>query len=546
MAMNFGDMFDNAGEVLDPEFALLHEEGVDGLIRTISVAEFKRWTNNLARALLERGCEPGDKVAIYMRNRSEYIIATAAATKARLTHVNVNYRYKADELRYILENSDARCVVFDAEFEQTLDAVRGDLGQRPMFVAVTDGDTSVDWAASFQSLCSDGDGSPLDIKRSPEDQIFMYTGGTTGLPKGVVWEQGALWDMIGKHVLTPMEPAPQSPGDIDIPKEGAPHKNIIILPLMHGAGLYSAISAIGYGEAIVLMRTRRYDPELTLANIEKYRVSLITIAGDALAKPLVDTLESNPGKYDLSSLKGIRSSAMVLSPGNKEKLLKHCPNLMIVDAVGSSESTASAMNICNANTNFAAGEGALMQLTPDAKVFDENWQEVEPIAGNIGFLAVSGATPLGYYNDSEKTAQTMTEVNGVRYSRPGDFVEFQEGGMIKFLGRGNVCINTGGEKVYPEELEIAIKSHTGVADCLIVGVPDARLGEAITAVIELKEGAASEVEDYRSHVRAQLADYKVPKHVVFTPKVFRSDAGKADYTMTREFALAELGGSIKE
>lgn len=544
MAMNLGDLFDHVDNEVNADFTLIYEEGVDGLIRTLSVAEFARSTNNLARQLLDRGCEPGDKVAIYMRNRAEYLVATVAALKARLTHVNINYRYKADELRYILENSDARCVLFDAEFAETLDGVRESLKTNPIFIEVADTGNASGWALPFQALTDSGDGGALSVERSPEDEFFIYTGGTTGLPKGVVWAQASLWNMIGRHPMTPTEPAPQSPAEIELPKDGAKHRNLLILPFMHGAGVYSAISAMGYGEAVVLMRTNRYEPELVLANIEKHGISLITIAGDAFAKPLVDVLDANPGKYDLSSLMGIRSSAMVFSPANKQKLLKHCPDLVIFDIVGSSESSAAAINVCNKLTDFDAGEGGIMQLTPEARVFDDDWREVEPEAGSTGFLAVAGPTPRGYYRDNEKTAQTMTEIDGVRYSRAGDWVEFQSDGRIKFLGRGNVCINTGGEKVYPEEVEVALKSHPGVEDCLIVGIADEQLGEAITAVVKAADSASRDEEVYRAHVRTQLAGYKTPRHVVFAPEIVRSAAGKPDYKYTREFAAAALGRPV--
>jgi acyl-CoA synthetase (AMP-forming)/AMP-acid ligase II len=540
MAINFGGMFDNVDRVVDPDFTLVYEEGLDGLLRSLTVSQFKQQTNNMARSLLTMGCEPGDKVAIYMRNRLEYLVATVALAKARLVHVNVNYRYKAGELAYLLDNSDSRCVIFESEFADTLSAIRAQLSSAAYFVEVTDDNLEQSWSHSFDESVQSGSGEPLDIERSSSDQFFMYTGGTTGMPKGVMWEQGVLWNMIGPNPLTPFSPAPQTLTELNVPPQGGKNKTLTLLPFMHGSGVWSSLASIGYGDPVVVMRSKRFDPALTLATIDKYGIANATIAGDAFAKPLVDELEANPGKYELATLRGLRSSAMLFSSRNKALFLKHCPGLTVIDIVGSSESSASAASIATRESDLSQSRGLPMHLTPAATVFDENWNTVEAKAGNTGFLAVSGAIPIGYYKDEEKTAQTMTVVDGVRYSRPGDWVEFQEDGSVIFLGRGNVSINTGGEKVFPEEIEITLRAHPDVADCLIVGVPDDRFGQAITAVIRLGPNAEQDEEVFKAHVRQELADYKVPKHVLFVPEIFRSAAGKADYKMTTDYAVRTL------
>jgi fatty-acyl-CoA synthase len=262
-----------------------------------------------------------------MRNRLEYLVATVALAKARLVHVNVNYRYKAGELVYLLDNSDSRCVIFESEFAGTLDATLGQLDSTGYFIEVSDDNRTHEWSHSFREFAQSGDGEPLDIERSSSDQFFMYTGGTTGMPKGVMWEQGALWNMIGPNPLTPFSPAPQTLTELNVPSEGGKNKTLVILPFMHGSGVWTSLASIGYGDPVVMMRSKRFDPALTLTTIDKYGIANVTIAGDAFAKPLIDELEANPGNYQLATLKGLRSSAMLFSSRNKALFLKHAPGL---------------------------------------------------------------------------------------------------------------------------------------------------------------------------------------------------------------------------
>jgi 3-oxocholest-4-en-26-oate---CoA ligase len=540
MAMNFGDLYDYVDEKLNPETVVLIEEDAEGTGRVFTAGQIRASSNNLARQLIAMGANPGDKVAIYSKNRAEYIQTLIAVFKARLVHVNVNFRYGPQELNYLLDNSDARFVVFESVYAHNLDAIRNELSLVQHFIEICDeGKPSADWAVPFHELSETGSGKKLQIERSPEDLIFLYTGGTTGMPKAAMWEQYALWNMIGVNQDNRLMPSPQFPEEVTIKPDGGGTNALLVMPLMHGGGLYTVINALGYGNTCVLMRTPSFDADIAINCIDKHDIGAITIAGDAFAHPIINAMEAAQGKCSLASLKGIVSSAMIFSPHNKKALLKHCPELMIVDNMASSESSTSAQALINKDTQLE--EGAVkMQLTPNAKVFTEDLREVEPGSGVPGFLAISGNLPLGYYKDEKKTAETFITVGGLRYSIPGDWVELHADGSLTFLGRGNVCINSAGEKIYPDEVEATLKSHDLVEDCLVVGIPDERWGQAVTAVVQLAGGAQVKADNLREHVRQFLAGYKVPKHVLYVDKLFRGPNGKADYQATKELAEQEI------
>ena len=545
MNVNLGDLFDHVDSSLDEDVTCIVEEGVNGTIRTFKSAELKFRSNNLARKLISMGAEPGDKVAFLSKNRAEYLIGFSAVVKARMTHVNINYRYGETELQYLFENSDARFVFFESDYSEQLNGIRRDLPLCEHFIEICeDNERPVNWAHSFEALSKEGDGEPLEITRDPKDLFFMYTGGTTGMPKGVMWEQCVLWNMIGRNFLAPAAEVPNKPEEIDVSSSGGGLNNLIVLPFMHGAGLYTAINALGYGNTCVLPRSKGFDPDLALRCIDKHQVMVLTISGDAFAKPIVDALDANRDSYALQSLHVINSTAMIFSPHHKKAILNHLPEIMIMDNVGSSESSGSAMAVVTKDSELDSS-AVVLKLTPGAKVFNENLEEVEPGSGEKGFLAIGGNVPLGYYKDEKKTAETFITVDGIRYSRPGDWVEPLADGSVKFLGRGNMCINSGGEKIFPEEVEAALKSHDAVNDCVIVGVPDSRFGQAVTAVVELVGNTSVEDEQLREYVRAHLSGYKVPRHIVYTDKVYRAPNGKADYPGTKAFAVQEVTNAAK-
>ncbi|WP_279244879.1 AMP-binding protein [Candidatus Litorirhabdus singularis] len=538
--MNFGDLYDYVDEQLSPDTVVLIEEDEEGTGRVFTSGQMRDSSNNLARQLIAMGGEPGDKVAIYSKNRAEYIQALIAVFKARLVHVNVNFRYGPQELQYLLENSDARFVVFESDYADNVNAIRPQLPLVKQFIEICDEDKpAFDWAASFNELSETGSGEKLQIERSPEDQIFLYTGGTTGMPKAAMWEQYNLWNMIGVNQKNPEMPSPQLPEELALRPEGGGANALVIMPLMHGAGLYTVINALGYGNTCVLLRTRSFDAGVALRCIEKHGIAAITIAGDAFAQPIIKAMDVAQGAFSLASLRFVISSAMIFSPHNKKALLKHCPEITIVDNMASSESSTSAY--ARSNSDSSLEDGAVkMQLAPNAKVFTKDLKEVQAGSGETGFLAISGTLPLGYYKDEQKTAETFITVDGLRYSIPGDWVELHADSSLTFLGRGNVCINSAGEKIYPDEIEATLKSHDLVDDCLVVGVPDERWGQAVTAVVQLAADRQVEADTLREHVRQFVAGYKVPKHVLYVDKVFRGANGKADYQATKALAEKEL------
>jgi acyl-CoA synthetase (AMP-forming)/AMP-acid ligase II len=536
--MNLGDLYDYVDSQLAPDVVRIVEETTEGTQRTVTAAELKTASNNLARNLIELGAKPGDKVAFFARNSADYLIGLVAVFKARLVHVNINYRYAAEELRYVLDNSDAKVVMFGSDYGEALRTVVADLPQCECCIEI--GEAPVhDWAQSLKTLCEQGEGEPLDIQRAPDDLFFMYTGGTTGMPKGVMWEQYQLWNMMGRNFLDPSAAVPISPQEITIDENGGALNNMVVLPFMHGSGVYTAINSLGYGNTCILPISDGFDADLALSCVDKHGILVLTISGDAFARPLIDTLNDHPGKYSLQSLKVINSSAMIFSPHNKKAMLERIPELIIFDNLGSSESPAGAMAMFGKDSDLDTS-AVVLQLTPNAKVFTEDFREVTPGSGEKGFVATTGALPLGYYKDEKKTAETFVTIDGVRYSRPGDWVELLDDGSIKFLGRGSVCINSGGEKIYPDEVESVIKSHEAVADCVVVGVADERFGQAVTAVVQLVTEGAAGGEQLQEHVRSRLSGYKVPRHVLFVEEVYRSPNGKVDYPATKALAEAAL------
>ena len=504
--------------------------------------EFNLRTNSLARGLIELGGEPGAKVGFYMRNMPEYTELLAACFRGRFVHVNVNYRYQTTELHYIFDNSDSEFVVYDPEFADRIALLRDQLPGVKAWIEVNgDAPLKNDFAVPYESLVT-GDGSNLDIKRSPEDMLFIYTGGTTGMPKGVMWQ---MHDLRQAHLDagSVMGPVPTTiEEDIEFVKEaieaGLP-RSIPACPLMHGTGLFAAIGAVVGGGAIVTLPTMdHFDPTELWETVDKHKATGMAIVGDAFAKPMLQVLNDEPGKYDLSSLATITSSGTMWSRDVKLDLLEHIPDATLSDSFGSSEAVGFGYSL---TTSEGTTETATFSVTDFCKVFSEDDREIAPGSGERGFIARAGSIPVGYYKDEKKSAETFKTIDGVRYSIPGDWCLVEADGTLTLLGRGSVCINTAGEKVFPEEIEEVLKEHPSVTDALVVGVPDDKWGNAVTGVVQLNAGANVGEAELRGHVRDRLAGYKVPKHVLFRPNLNRAPNGKADYKATTQFAVDSLG-----
>lgn len=534
MPWNFGDILDAISPVL-PQDALAHVHGE----RRITWGETTKRSNNLARALIERGAKPGDKVAFYMRNRPEYTELLAACYKARLTHVNVNYRYKPDEVFYIFDNSDAQTVVYGSEFRETIEEIRPRLTKVETFVEVNDGGDIASFAERYEDLATAGGGETLDIKRSPDDMLFIYTGGTTGMPKGVMWTHNDLRE-VQLSALRRLGPVPETLDALiaSIKEAGPAGPMIPACPLMHGTGLLTANGNMLSGGCVVTLDAVSLDPHELWAAVGRNKVQQVAIVGDAFAKPMLRALEEVPGKYDLSSIVTIISSGVMWSTEVKRGLLQHMPNAIMTDSFGASEAVGLGSSLMTKDGEIAT---AKFQIGERCKVFDENDEPVVPGSGKPGFIALGAPIPVGYYKDPEKSAKTFKTVRGERYSIPGDWCLVEPDGTLTLLGRGSVCINTAGEKVYPEEVEEVLKTHPAIEDALVVGLPDEKWGQAVTGVVKLNNGASFDEEALRAHVRDKLAGYKTPKRIVVGTIPFRAPNGKADYKGVTEFAKQALG-----
>lgn len=530
-AWNFGDILDGLATVLPPDApAYIHGA------RVITHGEAARRSNNLARSLIERGLKPGAKAAFYMHNRPEYCEFLAACFKARLTHVNVNYRYTADEVLYILDNSDAEAVVFSAEFGEVIRQIRPRLTKMRIFIETGTGSPDFE---SFDALCAAGDGRPLKIARSPQDQFFIYTGGTTGMPKGVMWTHDDM-RQITLAAARLLGPVPETLDELVAATRtiGPAQPSLIAPPLMHGTGLLTAMAAMMSGGAVITLENKHFDPVETLRAIHRHRPAFMTIVGDPFARPLLEVLNAEPGQYDVSSIQRMTSSGVMWSLEVKRGLLRHMPNAVLADGFSSSEALGLGSSLMT-----AAGEigTAKFALGPRARVFDENDKPVLPGEKRRGLVAVGPPNPLGYYKDPEKTARTFRVIDGVRYSIPGDWCQVEDDGSLTLLGRGNACINTAGEKVFPEEVEEALKTHPDVEDALVIGLPDAKWGQSVTGVVRLQPGRTLDEARLAAHVRTRLAAYKAPKRIVATAASLRAPNGKADYATALAQAKTQLG-----
>ncbi|UBS34316.1 acyl-CoA synthetase [Altererythrobacter sp. N1] len=532
---NLGDILD-AIEPAVPEDApaLIHGD------RIISWPEMSKRSNNLARNLRAQGAGDGAKIAFYMRNRSEYGELMAACFKGRLTHVNINYRYRPEEVFYIFDDSDSEVIVYSSEFRDCILELKERLTKVHTFVEIGDASQIASFALPYEKLV-EGNGAPLDIERSPDDLLFIYTGGTTGMPKGVMWRH----DDMRKAQLDAQKllgPVPQTMEEmVALVKQGELARiTLPACPLMHGTGFITAIGTLMSGGAIVTLSDPSFDAEELWDAVDQHKVQSIAIVGDAFAKPMLQALDAHPKRWDTSSLISIISSGVMWSKQVKAGLCKHIPQVILMDSFGASEGLGFGLSVTTAQGGTNTAKFGIGEF---CDVFDENDRKVEAGSGVPGFIARKGAIPTGYYKDPEKSAKTFRTIDGVRYSIPGDWCRVESDGSLTLLGRGSVCINTAGEKVYPEEVEEVLKTHPAIADALVVGVPDEKWGEAVTAVVHLTQDADFDAQAIKDHVRQQLAGYKTPKAICPTQTALRASNGKADYTTAKDIAKAGAGAS---
>ncbi len=537
--MNLASLWEVVADRLPEKIALIHGE------RSVSFRAFEDRAARLAAAFAARGVGRDAKVGMYLFNCSEYLETAFAAMKLRAAPVNVNYRYLEEELLYLIENSDAEVLVYHGALAERVARVRARLPRLRVLVQVeTEPEDRVpllDGASAYEDLIAAHAPAPR-IERSPDDLLFLYTGGTTGLPKGVMWPHRSLFAQfsasympLGGFVPSTLDEA----GDAAVQLASGP--SLAAAPLMHGMAWFTSMSALMTGGTVVSLTGRSFDAHEFWRAVQTHGVRMATIVGDAFARPLVNALveaEERGKPYDLSSLMVLVSGGVMWTPQYKQPFLDRGVG-MLIDGLGSSEATDAGMMISTAGQDLAT---ARFQLSPHTKVFAEDGREVTAGSGESGVLAIAGdALPSGYYKDEDKTKATFKVIGGVRYSIPGDYARIEADGSITLLGRGSVCINTGGEKVYPEEIEEVLKLHPAVVDCNVVGLPDERWGQAITAVVALAAGERVDAGALIALAKERLAAYKAPKHVVVVERIVRSPAGKADYRWALETAKKELG-----
>jgi acyl-CoA synthetase (AMP-forming)/AMP-acid ligase II len=518
---NLADLVESVADAV-PE----HEAVVFG-DRRFTYADLDQRATRLAHVFQEAGVGTGDHVGVYLQNSNEYLEAMIAAFKIRAVPVNVNYRYVTDELRYLLADSDCRFVVHDAEFAETLRAVRPSL---PMLSAtLARGD---DYEAAIAGAAAQRDFQP----RSADDLYVLYTGGTTGMPKGVLWRHediffAAMATMTGGPVTTPDEVARRA---VDGNLRGLP-----ACPFMHGTAHWMAFSVLFGGGTVVISPDRRLEPTRLWTLIADESVRFLVIVGDAFARPLVDALQADAQLVErLGGLSVLLSGGAILSPAVKRALAELLPATLIVDGYGASETGGQGQMVSGSGES---GAHPRFMVNAETVVLDDDFQPVVPGSGAVGRVARRGHIPLGYYKDEAKTAATFPTIDGVRWSIPGDFATVDADGTIALLGRGSVSINTGGEKVFPEEVESVLKGHAAIFDAVVVGVADERWGERVSAVVQLRDALTPPSEqEIITFCRECLAGYKVPRDVVVVDAIMRSPSGKPDYRWARQIATGAL------
>jgi acyl-CoA synthetase (AMP-forming)/AMP-acid ligase II len=531
MEYNLADLWEKIVDAVPEREAFVADE------RRLTFAQADERATRLAHALARRGVGPGDHVALYLYNGTEYLEAMFAAFKLRAVPVNVNYRYVEDELRYLLDDSDSKAIVFHREFAPKLAAIRADLPALGAYLAVDDGsagDLGPLDAVDYEHALADASPTRDFEPRSADDHYILYTGGTTGMPKGVMWRHediffGALGGGgVGNPISTPEEIGERA--------TAGGLRCLPACPFMHGTAHWMALTSLFTGGSVVIDTDRHMDPVHIWQLVATEAVTFLVIVGDAMGRPLVEAIEHLDPSIDLSGLTMLLSGGAILSPSVKRQLAARLANTMVIDGIGSSEAGGQGQMLATKDGEIPSQPRFAM--TPENTVLDD---DLRPAAvGVVGKLARRGHIPLGYYNDPEKTAATFPTVDGERWSIPGDHARIERDGTITVLGRGSVSINTGGEKVYPEEVEGALKAHDSVFDAVVVGVPDQRWGERVVAVVQAREGEQPSFDDLDAQVRRSIAGYKAPRDVVFVEQIVRSPSGKPDYRWAKTVATQHL------
>lgn len=536
MPLNIADLVEHAIDLVPDRVALAS----DG--KEVTYGQLEERANRLANYLAEQGVKPGDKVGIYSRNTIEAVEAMVAVFKIRAVMVNINYRYVENELQYLFDNSDMVALIHERRYS---DKVANVLPSTPLIETVvviedgTDTDYSSYGGVEYESALAGSSAERNFGERSPDDLYMLYTGGTTGHPKGVMWRHEDVWRVLGGGIN--FMTGEWVKDEWELAKQGAENPGLVrypIPPMIHGGAQWALFQSLFSGGKVIMHP--EFSGHEVWRIIDDHKVNVIFITGDAMGRPMLDALEEgnpNTGKpYDLSTLYAMASSAALFSPSLKDRFLELLPGKVLTDSIGSSESGFGGLGIVEKGKT--RGGGPTVKIDESTTVLDEDGNPIAPGSGQVGLIARKGNIPLGYYKDEEKTKATFREYNGIRYSIPGDYARVEEDGTVTMLGRGSVSINSGGEKIYPEEVEGALKQHPAVFDVLVVGVPDERFGERVAAVIALREGMTATLEELVASARTKIAGYKVPRSGWFVDEIRRSPAGKPDYRWAHEQTAA--------
>ena len=541
MEAQYASVWEKNSDVIPDKIALICGDN------EVTWREYDQRAAKLATLLTNAGLGDDSKVGLYLHNSNEYLESQYSVFKIKGVPINVNYRYKEEELIYLLENSDSEAIFYQSCYAEQIASIKDKLPKVKLYIQVDDKtNETLDFAQDYESAISEC--QPMERQERSEDNIYMlYTGGTTGMPKGVMYQHGGhlkgMLNTAGAWGLIPV----QEKIDVDsvalevkkLADEGRLPISIPACPLMHGTGMWlGAIIPHLVGGTVVTLPNLGFDPDGLLKEVEKRKANNIVIVGDAFAKPIMDALdkaESEGSPYNLESINTVISSGVMWSSEVKQGLLKH-HDMVLVDAMGSTEG---GMGSSRASRDNPA-ETAKFVLNPGVIVITDEGELVEPGSDKTGKIGTSGLVPLGYFKDEKKSAETFKEFQGVRYSFPGDYAKVEADGTITLLGRGSNCINTAGEKVYPEEVEEAIKRNYDIFDCLVVGLQDDRFGQKVVALASFQEGREIQEQDLIAFTREHLAGYKLPKQVLFVDEVMRAPNGKANYKWAKETAEKEL------
>jgi 3-oxocholest-4-en-26-oate---CoA ligase len=535
VAFNIADLLEHAVDLAPDREAVVCGD------RRVTFGQLEGRANRLAHHLADHGIGPEAKVGIYSLNSVEFIETMFALFKLRAVPININYRYVEEELAYIFDDADLEAVVHQRRYAPRMAAVLPRFPAIRHTVVVEDGsgeDTSGYAPAEYETALADASAARDFGERSADDLYMLYTGGTTGMPKGVVWRQEDVWRVLGGGIdFMTNEPVPD---EWKLAQDGAGGGTLVrfpVAPMMHGAAQWAALGALFCTNTVVLLP--KFDPHEVWRIVEREKVNVMAITGDAMARPMIEAYQS--GSYDGSSLLALSSGAAIFSPSVKRQYLDTFPNIVITDTVGSSETGFSGLGVVSKDDEDCGGPR--VKRGEGTIVIDDAGRPIAPGSGGIGRLARSGHVPLRYHKDPEKTARTFTEIDGVRYSIPGDLARVEDDGSFTLLGRGSNCINTGGEKVFPEEVEGAVKSHPDVFDVLVVGAPDDRFGQRVSAIVQPREGRRPTLDDVSAHVRTHIAGYKVPRELHLVERIKRHPSGKPDYRWAQDFVRESSGAT---